>query len=371
MTEGAGNIYKAEIPSSAFSSAGVDYYISASDRAGNVSTHPILTITVSSVLEIPIDASGDDISIGHSTSLIFPAGAVSAGTSLEVRVPIPAPEPQMGLRKHIITREFGLLPLGTVLNAPIDLTLRYSSAEAAGEDESKLALYLWDGQRWNFLDAVNPQTNQASITTMKLGIFSIIGDSEPPVVGELQPSGYAEADTPITARIEDNGSGIDPQGIAVMINGQNYDVPGTALRGEEFSFTLPENHKPGSYSLQLVVKDNVGNETEITSSFQVEGELALKDVYCFPNPFQPTRGVHFAYILTEAVNKVTIRIFGMDGKLVYKIDDAPASVGENLVKWNCEDELGELVLSSIYICHIEAEGPEETIDKTIKIAGWE
>jgi hypothetical protein len=275
------------------------------------------------------------------------------------------------LGRHIITREFGLLPSGTELSRAISLTLEYSDLDAAGADKSKLAMYLWDGQRWNFLDAANSQTNQASITTMKLGMFSIIGDSEPPSVGELKPSGYAEPDTPITARIEDNGSGIDPQGIEVMINGQSYDVPGTALRGTEFSFTLPEDYGPGSYSLQLIVNDNVGNQTTMTSTFQVEGKLALKDVYCFPNPFQPSRGVGFAYTLTEAVNKVTIRIFGMDGKLVYKIDDASSALGENVVEWNCEDEYGELILSSIYICHIEAEGPDKTVDKMIKIAGWE
>jgi len=368
MTAGANNSRKAEIPSSVFSSAGVDYYISASDQAGNVSTHPVLTIIVSSTLEIPVSASGDEISIGYSTSLTFPAGAVSSGTILSVSVPRAAPAPQAGLGKHIITRELGL---NTELGKSINLTLHYSDAEAAGEDESNLGLYLWDGQRWEFLAIVNPQLNEASITTMKLGIFSIIGDTEPPSVGELQPSVYSEPDTPITARIEDSGSGIDPQGIEIMINGQNYNVPGTALRGQAFSFTLPEDHKPGNYSLQLTVKDNVGNLTVRNSTFQVEGELALKNVYCFPNPFRPDMGVHFAYTLTEAVNKVTIRIFGMDGKLVYRIDNASALLGENLVEWNCEDEAGDLVLSSVYICHIEAEGPEETADKTIKIAGWQ
>ena len=34
------------------------------------------------------------------------------------------------------------------------------------------------------------------------------------------------------------------------------------------------------------------------------------------------------------------------------------------------DELDDLVLSSVFICHIEAEGSEKTETKTIKIAAW-
>jgi flagellar hook assembly protein FlgD len=128
--------------------------------------------------------------------------------------------------------------------------------------------------------------------------------------------------------------------------------------------------RQGHYSLKLTVRDNVGNQTVATSRFEVVGKLTLRDVFCYPNPFQPARGARFAYTLTESVNNVTIRIFGMDGKLVREIDGT-ASVGENLIPWDGKDEAGELVLSSVYICRIEAEGSQETVVETIKIAGWE
>jgi len=365
----AANLFTAEIPSSAFSSAGVDYYISASDEAGNVSEHPIMTIAVGVTLSIPIDASSENnLLFGDGVSLHFPAGAVATDTDLNVTVPTPVPEPQTGLRGHILTREFGIAD--AQLGKSITLTFRYSDAEVAGEDESKLAVYLWNGQRWDHESNVDPEENSVTVKTMKLGVFSIIGDYDPPIVMDLRPAGYAEPDVRVTAEVEDSGSGVHPE-LYLQLDGQSIEVPGTALKDTgTLEFVFPEKLEQGHYSLKLTVRDNVENQATATSRFQVVGELTLRDVFCYPNPFQPTRGVHFAYTLTESVNNVTIRIFGMDGKLVREMDGT-TSVGENVVPWDGKDEEGEQVLSSVYICHIEAEGPQETVVETIKIAGWE
>jgi hypothetical protein len=365
------NLFGAEIPSSAFSSAGIDYYISASDEAGNVSKHPVLTIAVGAILSIPIDASSEnDLLFGDGLSVHFPAGAVPKDTHLNVTVPRTIPEPQAGLRKHVLTRELQLSPDADAgLSKSVKLTLRYSDEKVSGEDESRLAVYLWDGQRWNHKSNVDTEENSATVTTRELGIFSIVGDYDPPSVVDLRPAGYAEPDVTVTARVEDSGSGVHPE-LQLQIDGRNVEVPGTALKDSKLSFVLPEKLGRGHYSLKLTVRDNVGNQMVATSRFQVVGELTLKDVFCYPNPFQPTRGVHLAYTLTESVNNVTIKVFGMDGKLVREIDGT-VSVGENLVPWDCTDEAGELILSSVYICHIEAEGSQETVAETIKIAGWE
>ena len=368
MSEGASNKYGAEIPATAFSSAGVDYYISASDEAGNVTKHPILTIAVGTVLEMAIDpASENEILLGDGSSIYFPAEAVTSHRNLTITVPEFIPGPQKGLGKHIVTREFGM---DEDLGKSIRFTLLYDNKKVAGEDESKLAVYLWNGKTWDFLSDVDEQDNQATVTTMRLGIFSIMGDYEPPEVSDLQPSGYAEPEIKITARIEDSGSGIDPQGIRILLNGQAIEVPGTALRDEELVLPLPQPVQLGSYSMQLTVKDNVGNQTVATGEFHVEGKLVLKDVYCYPNPFRPSVGANFAYILTESVSNVTIRIFGMDGKLAREIEGT-TSVGRNVIEWDGRDEQDKSVLSSVYICHIEAEGSEDTVTETIKIAGWE
>jgi hypothetical protein len=60
----------------------------------------------------------------------------------------------------------------------------------------------------------------------------------------------------------------------------------------------------------------------------------------------------------------------MDGKMMKEIDGS-TTVGENHVRWDCRDEMDDVILSSVYICHIEAEGAKDTRTETIKIAGWE
>jgi len=290
-------------------------------------------------------------------------------------VPKSIPEPQIGLGKHVFTREFSL---DAELSKSIRLTLRYSDEKAAGEDESRLALYRWDGERWNYLSSVNPQENSAAVTTAELGIFSIIGDYDPPAMTDLPPPGYMEPKPNITVRLEDNGSGIDPGSIDVKLVNKETSIAWTVDLNilpetealTKLSIDLPTELERGNYSLQIAVSDNVGNQKAVVSEFQVAGELTLRNVFCAPNPFQPSRGVNFFYMLTESVSKVTIRIFGMDGKMVREMEGS-TSFGENVASWDCEDEAGELVLNSVYICHIEAEGSEKTVTETIKIAGWE
>jgi hypothetical protein len=267
----------------------------------------------------------------------------------------------------MISREFSL---DRDLLKPINVTLRYSDSKVSGEDESKLAMYLWDGQRWNYLANVNAYDNSVTIATMKTGIFSIIGDYDAPVVKDLLPKGYAEPDSMITAKIEENGSGIDIKKIEVTLNNVLINVPDSAFKDGVLSLAPPRKFDLGHHSIQITVKDKIGNQTTVSSVFDVTGKLTMINVYCYPNPFDPKIGASFAYTLTESADTVTIRIFSMDGRLAKKIDGT-TNLGENVVQWDCIDETGDQVLNSIYICQIEAKSPKTTVVQTIRIAGWE
>jgi hypothetical protein len=367
MTEETPNTYMGEIPSSAFSSAGVDYYISATDKAGNVATYPVATIAIVKSLQVALDPTKEnEILLGDGSSIYFPAGSVPFGTNVFITIPSIIPEPQAGLKNHIIAREFSL---DKELLKPITVILRYSDAKAVGEDESKLAMYLWNGDRWNYLAGVKADENSAMVVTMSTGIFSIIGDYDPPVIKDLLPSGYADPDAGITAKIEDNGSGINTKKIEVMLNSTKIDIPETALKDGILSLTFPQKLGLGHYTINVTVTDKVGNEAKLSSTFDVTDKLTMLNVYCYPNPFDPKIGANFSYILTESADSVTIKIFGMDGRLVKEIDGT-TRIGNNDIKWDCNDEAGDQVLSSVYICRIEAKSSKATVNKTIKIAGW-
>jgi photosystem II stability/assembly factor-like uncharacterized protein len=366
MAKEPANVYRGEITSTVFSSAGVDYYISATDTAGNVATYPVTTIAIVRSLLVPIDPTKEnEILLGDGSSIYFPAGSVSSGTSVSITIPSVIPELQDGLKKCIIAREFSL---DKELLKPITITLKYSDSKIVGEDESKLAMYLWDGKRWDYLTGVNASNNSVIVSTLKTGIFGIIGDYEAPTIKDLLPIGYAEPDDLITATLDDNGSGIDVKKLEVTLNGEKLET-GTALKGNKLSIIPPSKFSLGHYSIQVSVKDMVGNQATVSSNFDVTGKLTLINTYCYPNPFDPNIGANFAYTLTESADSVTIRIFGMDGRLVKKLEGTTA-IGQNTLQWDCTDEAGEQVLSSVFIAHIEAKGSRTTFTQTIKIAGW-
>jgi len=361
------NTYRSEIPSTVFSSAGVDYYISAVDTAGNKSSYPVTTIAVVKSLQITLDPTKEnEILLGDGSSIYFPAGSVPFGTNVFITIPIVIPEPQEGLKSHIIAREFSL---DKELLKPITVTLKYSDAKVVGEDESKLAMYIWNGERWNYLASVKPNDNSAMVSTMNTGIFSITGDYEPPLIADLLPSGYSEPDGLISAKIVENGSGIDTKKIEVMLNSTEIDVPETALKDGILTLAFPQQLGLGHYKIQVSVADKVGNVAIQSSEFDITGKLTMIDVYCYPNPFDPRIGVNFAYTLTESADSLKLRIFGMDGRLVKEIDGT-TRIGKNDIKWDCNDEAGDQVLSSVYICYIEAKSSKSNVRQTIKIAGW-
>lgn len=368
MVKEPGNLYKADIPSSVFSSAGVDYYISAIDVAGNIATYPVTTIAIVKSLQVTLDPSKEnEIILGDGSLLYIPAGAVPANTQLSISIPRVIPPPQVGLKKHIIAREFSL---DKNLLKPITITLHYNDSNVIDEDETKLAIYLWDGKIWNYLAKVSPNENSATAVTMKWGIFSIIGDYEPPMIHDLKPSEYAGNSSRIIASIKDNGSGIDPESIEVILDGSKIELPSREVKDGIFWLNIPIQLTNGHHTLQVIAKDYLDNTNKAESSFEVTGKLTLRDVFCYPNPFSPSVGTNFVYTLTESATDVIIRVFSIDGKLVRKIDGS-LNVGKNVVSWDGEDEFGDAVLNSVYICQIEAKGSRGSVTEIIKIAGWE
>ncbi len=368
MVKEPGNLYKADIPSSVFSSAGVDYYISAIDIAGNIAEYPVTTIAIVKSLQVTLDPSKEnEIMLGDGSSLYIPAGAVPADTHLSISIPKVIPPPQVGLKKHIIAREFSL---DKNLLKPITITLHYNDSKVIDEEEAKLAMYLWDGKIWNYLAKVSPNENSATAITMNWGIFSIIGDYDPPAIHDLKPSEYAGNSSKIIASIKDSGSGVDPESVEVVLDGRKIDLPGREIKDGIFWLNIPIQLTNGHHTLQVIVKDYLDNTNKAESSFEVTGKLTLRNVFCYPNPFSPSVGTNFVYTLTESATDVIIRIFSIDGKLVRKIDGS-LNVGKNIVSWDGEDEFGDTVLNSVFICQIEAKGSRGSVTETIKIAGWE
>jgi hypothetical protein len=97
-------------------------------------------------------------------------------------------------------------------------------------------------------------------------------DERPPVITELSPAQGERVEngrrTHISARLKDEGSGVDPASVRLTLNGR--DVTGeTRVDADELHFRgfLAK----GRHTAELVVKDRAGNTTRQSWTFQVRG----------------------------------------------------------------------------------------------------
>src|SRR5690606_29776048 len=70
----------------------------------------------------------------------------------------------------------------------------------------------------------------------------------------------------LTARVSDEGSGIDPNSLRLFINGQNVTSQ-ARLRGDQVRYR--DNLAPGRHTAELVVRDKAGNTSRQAWSFRV------------------------------------------------------------------------------------------------------
>jgi len=96
---------------------------------------------------------------------------------------------------------------------------------------------------------------------------------------------------------------------------------------------------------------------EIKYSPQLPKAAALLPNY--PNPFNPTTNIKFA--LPER-QKVTLRIYDVNGHLIKVLLDTVMPAGYNSVTWDGKDEHGNTVTSGIYFCQADEKDGAFEID---------
>lgn len=114
---------------------------------------------------------------------------------------------------------------------------------------------------------------------------------------------------------------------------------------------------------------NSGDRIYATSVAWTEGGLSavpgaaiasLGDNY--PNPFNPRTTI--SYTLDEA-GSVRLAIYGMDGRLVRRLEDGSRAAGEHRVAWDGLDGDGRAVPSGTYLYRLEAGTVRDTRTMTL------
>jgi hypothetical protein len=76
-----------------------------------------------------------------------------------------------------------------------------------------------------------------------------------------------------------------------------------------------------------------------------------------PNPF--ARSTHVAFDLARR-GRVSLRVYGVDGRLVRTLVDADREPGRYASDWDGRDDLGRAVAASVYFVRLETAGFERT-----------
>jgi hypothetical protein len=117
----------------------------------------------------------------------------------------------------------------------------------------------------------------------------------------------------------------------------------------------PELLSDGMYSLQVKPIDPFGNWTAPANDFQFEVKQAasISHFYPYPNPF--TTQMRFVFTLTgaEIPEKILVRIFTVDGRLVKEINQDELGnihIGNNISSWywDGKDQFGDQLANGVY-----------------------
>ncbi len=160
---------------------------------------------------------------------------------------------------------YSLLPRFTVLNRGITVKLR------ALPYHSRQALYYRNQSRGDWLLASRKRDGDYVVDKLErwLGDVSLQIDTEPPTVSRLvTPQRFKQQPHHISFRMRDNLSGVEYKEAKLYID-DVFVVPEIDGEHKRIINRLPQPLKRGMHSVRILLKDRIGNPTEIRKTFRV------------------------------------------------------------------------------------------------------
>ncbi len=147
---------------------------------------------------------------------------------------------------------------------------------------------------------------------------------------------------------------LNPQAdLTLTVNGVSQPFTATAAPGDGSGreWILSWTHDVYPVDDFSVVLQVAGGAT-ITRTFRVTtaaGQLALRNAYVFPNPFDDDLGAHFSFSLagSEAAD-VRISVFTTSGRVVYTRTDRGLTPGYHQIAWDGRDAEGDKLANGVY-----------------------
>ena len=109
----------------------------------------------------------------------------------------------------------------------------------------------------------------------------------------------------------------------------------------------------GEYQLHISAADTSENTAELVTTFTLNEEITLSEVFNVPNPTVDGK-TFFTYYLAQAPDTVTIKIYSVAGRLLRTLIDASANRGTNETRWDGRDETGMRCANGVYLYRVIA-----------------
>ena len=250
-----------------------------------------------------------------------------------------------------------------------------------------LAIYRREAQteRWIY---VGGKESGAKITVEidKAGAYALMKnhDKTPPAIEisvEHQAfigGSYVSKNPVIAARITDkNGVDVGKGRIVVLldnatVNTAEYTVSTSPTEFNTALLSYTPSLSAGKHQVTLQAVDANNNNATKSISFQVAGELGIKNIANFPNPFEPGakrgKGTTFIYTLTTEVDKITLKIYTVTGRLIRAMDELDGFADYNEYHWDGIDGDGEELPNGVYFYKLIVEKDKKVESKTGKLA---
>ena len=123
----------------------------------------------------------------------------------------------------------------------------------------------------------------------------------------------------------------------------------------------------GEYQLHITAADTSENAAELVTTFILNEEITLSEVFNVPNPTHDGK-TFFTYHLAQAPDTVTIKIYSVNGRLLRTLDDASANRGVNETYWDGRDEIGVRCANGVYLYRVIANTGDGRIEQIGKLA---
>jgi len=122
----------------------------------------------------------------------------------------------------------------------------------------------------------------------------------------------------------------------------------------------------GTNNLSIIYKNDLENYDTLNYDVVVSDELAIKDLYNYPNPMRNETNFVFDLAGSSVENRLRIKIYAVSGRIIRELE-YPVNIGINQIPWDGRDNDGDYVANGTYLYKLVIDDELQTETKIQKL----